>query len=136
MEIVSASSRAKLPSPNACSAAICRNIACADDFTAGSAILLAGVKSRIVLTLALRVLRKIGIADSAATPLTAPRVFSHSSANGGMPPDTKSTLPDSNASFIPAPPEIVTQFTLRSPKPAALACFSSSRFCSMTTSGK
>ena len=57
IETVSASSFPCWPSPKTFSAAICSVTACTDTLTAGSAILSFSVKSLIVFTFGLRVLR-------------------------------------------------------------------------------
>ncbi len=92
------------------------------------------VKSAIVLMVGLRALRKNGCADSAVMPLTARAVFAvlaHRVTRPGTPPDTRSTEPDSSASFIMSGPLKVSHDTLTSPSPAALVCFSISFWCSI-----
>lgn len=107
-----------------------------DTLIVGTAILSLSVKSLSVLTLGSRVTSNIGKPPTLVTPFTWPLVRSQSSSILETPLVTRSTLPDNSAS-VAAPPLLnVTQVILNSGSPAALACFSTSLFCSMTTSGR
>ncbi len=91
------------------------------------------VKSLRPFTFGLRTLRASGIELSAEAPLTSitPLVRSQMVISPGTPRETKSTLPESKASFMTSEERKVFHSTLTSPRPAAFACFSTSCKSSM-----
>lgn len=110
-----------------------------DTFTVGIAILSFSVKSATDLTTGLREIRYSGIALIADTPRTSPgvpTVFVHSATNPGSPGTAKFSLPESSASFIMLPPEIVIHVTVTGPRPCKRECFSINFSCSITISGR
>ena len=134
IDTVRGSSLSLLASPNSLAAHICSSVACSDTFTAGNAILSFSVKSRMPLMWSLRVLSCSGMKFSPVTPLTCPPVLAQMVAIPVGPRHTKSTLPESSASFITSLERKVAQVTFTSPRPCALACFSTSFWSSITIS--
>jgi hypothetical protein len=105
--------------------------------TAGSAIRSFSVKSAMVFTFGLMVLRNSGMAFSAATALTPmlARVRDQIVNSGPTPPEAKSRLPDRIASFMALPAENWIHSLLRS-SPSFLPSSSRKPFCSMMVSGR
>ncbi len=129
-ETVSGSSFSYWASPHSLAAAISRRSACVAIFTEVTAILSCGPRSLIDLTSCRLTMSSLGMSLSAPTPLTAalvPWVLDQSVISEGTPPVPKSRLPESSASFIAWGPPSLSQVTLRSPRPSALACFSTRR---------
>ncbi len=133
---VSGSNLPRPASPNICRAAMPRMVDCIDTLTVGTAILSLSRKSAIVFTFGLRVTRINGTAAAAETAFTWPLVRDHRSSMLLIPLVTKSSWPASSASVDVPPLPMVTQFTLKLPRPAALACFSMSFSCSTTTTDR
>src|SRR3954466_13753366 len=65
-----------------------------------------------------------------------PLVLPHSVISDGAPTELKLSEPDKSASFMAAGPASFAQFTLMSPSPCALACFSISLLCSIHIKGR
>ena len=110
-------------------------IACIETFTAGIAILWPSLKSLIDLIDGSRDSRMSGDTlrpDAARTSIGVPFVLDQIVMMPGMPRQTKSTLPDSSASFITSLDRNWLNSAFTSPRPAALACFSIIFWSSMT----
>ena len=81
-----------------------------------------------------RTIRAIGIELRPDAPLTSmlPLVRSQMVISPGTPRETNWTLPDSSASFMTSEERKVFHCTVTSPSPAALACFSTSFWSSIS----
>src|SRR4051794_15110955 len=96
----------------------------------------ASVKSAIVFTLGLLVARSMGNAPVATTPFTRPLVFAQRISVLGPPLIAMSTLPESSASLLAPPFVRRVHVVLKSARPAARACFSTSCSFSAMTAGR
>ena len=135
-ETVSGSSFSNSLSPHSFAAAICSAVAWPETFTAGTAMRCWGVKSFSDLIAGSRTVsvQAIALRPLAARTSTLLRVRDQIVMIPVGPSAAKSRLPEINASFMTSLERNVDQSTVTSPRPASLACFSTSFWSSISMS--